>query len=61
LREKERGVVLNIGYSFNSSMEDKKERVTTEQMVESVVDKVFKKYDLNQNNFIDFPEFCKMI
>lgn len=54
-------MVLNIRYSFNSSMEGKRKKVTTEQMVESVVDKVFKKYDLNQNNFIDFPEFCKMI
>lgn len=30
-------------------------------MVASAVNNVFKKYDENNNNFIDFPEFCKMI
>lgn len=40
-----RRCVWDIRYSFNSSMEDKGEKVYTEQMMESVVDKVFKKYD----------------
>lgn len=42
-------------------MTEQKQIAVTEEMVESAVDNVFKKYDENKNNFIDFPEFCKMI
>lgn len=50
-----------LEYSFNSSMANKKQQAVTEEMVEQAVESVFKKYDQNNNNFIDFPEFCKMI
>jgi Ca2+-binding EF-hand superfamily protein len=38
-----------------------KAKPTTEQIVGMAVDNIFKKYDENHDNLIDFREFCKMI
>ena len=56
-----KSLLLNIRYSFNSSMEGRKGKKSVEEIVDGAVDNIFKKYDENNNDFIDYPEFCKLI
>lgn len=42
-------------------METRGRKKSVEEIVEGAVDSIFKKYDENNNDFIDYPEFCKLI
>jgi Ca2+-binding EF-hand superfamily protein len=42
-------------------MEMRGRKKSAEEIVEGVVEDIFKKYDTNNNDFIDYPEFCQMI
>ena len=42
-------------------MESRKGKKSVEEIVDGAVDNIFKKYDENNNDFIDYPEFCKLI
>ena len=40
---------------FNSSMERQGRKKSAEEIVEGVVENIFKKYDQNNNEHIDYP------
>ena len=42
-------------------MENRRGKKSVEEIVDGAVDNIFKKYDENHNDFIDYPEFCKLI
>lgn len=42
-------------------MEGSCRKPSAEEVVEGVVDNIFRKYDQNNNAHIDYPEFCQLI
>jgi Ca2+-binding EF-hand superfamily protein len=42
-------------------MDEANGRQFTEEVIGDAVDNIFRKYDANHNDFIDFPEFRKLI
>ena len=47
--------LIGVRYSFNSSMEKGRRPRSIEEVVEGAVDNIFRKYDENNNDFIDYP------
>ena len=47
--------LIDLRYSFNSSMDRSRRPKSIEEVVEGAVDNIFKKYDENNNDYIDYP------